>query len=60
VTYGIGFSPVGRGVGAFLGAYAALLLVWTGRGNDWLRAGARAFTTLLLATSWLFPWHPSY
>lgn len=35
----------------------ALLLVWTWRGADWLRAGAWAGTGLLLATSWLLPWY---
>jgi glycosyl transferase family 87 len=41
-------------------AYAALviyLLIWTHRGNDWLRAGAWATTGLLLATAWLLPWY---
>ncbi len=45
---------------AFLALYAALvvyLLVWTYRGNDWLRAAAWATTGLLLATAWLLPWY---
>lgn len=45
---------------AFLTLYAALvvyLLVWTHRGNDWLRAAAWAMTGLLLATAWLLPWY---
>jgi len=45
---------------AALALYAALtahLLVWTYRGNDWLRAAAWATPGLLLATSWLLPWY---
>ena len=45
---------------AFLAFYAALivyLLLWTYRGNDWLRATAWATTGLLLATAWLLPWY---
>jgi alpha-1,6-mannosyltransferase len=40
--------------------YAALvasLLLWTYRGNDWLRAAAWATTGLLLASAWLLPWY---
>lgn len=33
------------------------LLIWTARGNDWLRATAWATTGLLLATAWLLPWY---
>jgi hypothetical protein len=45
---------------AVLALYAALvayLLLWTHRGNDWLRAAAWATTGLLLATAWLLPWY---
>lgn len=45
---------------AALTLYAALvayLLLWTRRGNDWLRAAAWAATGLLLATAWLLPWY---
>jgi alpha-1,6-mannosyltransferase len=38
-------------------ALVAYLLVWTYRGNDWLRAAAWATTGLLLATAWLLPWY---
>ncbi len=44
----------------FLALYAALfayLLIWTYRGNDWLRAAAWATTGLLLTTAWLLPWY---
>jgi alpha-1,6-mannosyltransferase len=45
---------------AALVLYATLvvyLLVWTHRGNDWLRASAWASAGLLLATAWLLPWY---
>jgi Glycosyltransferase family 87 len=45
---------------AFVALYASLviyLLIWTHRGNDWLRATAWATTGLLLATAWLLPWY---
>jgi hypothetical protein len=45
---------------AALTLYATLvayLLIWTYRGNDWLRAAAWATTGLLLATAWLLPWY---
>jgi hypothetical protein len=45
---------------AALALYAALvayLLVWTWRGNDWVRAAGWAGLGLLLATSWLLPWY---
>lgn len=45
---------------AALTLYATLviyLLIWTQRGNDWLRATAWATAGLLLATSWLLPWY---
>lgn len=45
---------------AALALYAAVviyLLIWTYRGNDWLRAAAWATTGLLLATAWLLPWY---
>jgi hypothetical protein len=41
----------------FYAALIAYLLVWTYRGNDWLRAAAWATTGLLLATAWLLPWY---
>ena len=39
------------------GALFALLLAWTWRGGDWLRAAAWAAAGLLLATAWLLPWY---
>ncbi|HEX6206614.1 MAG TPA: polyprenol phosphomannose-dependent alpha 1,6 mannosyltransferase MptB [Solirubrobacterales bacterium] len=38
-------------------AAIAYLLVWTWRGNDWVRAAAWAALALLLATAWLLPWY---
>ena len=42
---------------ALYAVFVTYLLVWTYRGNDWLRAAAWATTGLLLATSWLLPWY---
>jgi hypothetical protein len=39
------------------GALLALLLAWTWRGGDWVRAAAWAGLGLLLATAWLLPWY---
>ena len=33
------------------------LLIWTWRGDDWLRCAAWASFALLLATAWLLPWY---
>lgn len=43
--------------GALFASLIVYLLVWTHRGNDWLRAAAWATTGLLLATAWLLPWY---
>jgi alpha-1,6-mannosyltransferase len=43
--------------GALFAALIVYLLIWTYRGNDWLRATAWATTGLLLATAWLLPWY---
>jgi alpha-1,6-mannosyltransferase len=42
---------------ALYAAFLAYLLIWTYRGNDWLRAAAWATFALLLATAWLLPWY---
>ncbi len=39
------------------GAALAFLLLWTWRGDDWVRAAGWAALGLLLATSWLLPWY---
>ncbi|HET8815431.1 MAG TPA: polyprenol phosphomannose-dependent alpha 1,6 mannosyltransferase MptB [Solirubrobacterales bacterium] len=38
-------------------AFVTLLLAWTWRGGDWVRAAAWTALALLLATSWLLPWY---
>jgi alpha-1,6-mannosyltransferase len=42
---------------ALYAGLVAYLLIWTYRGNDWLRAAAWATTGLLLTTAWLLPWY---
>jgi len=39
------------------GALVIYLLIWTARGNDWIRAAAWATFALLIATAWLLPWY---
>ena len=54
-----GLDPYATRIAA-LALYAALvayLLLWTYRGNDWLRAAAWATAGLLIATAWLLPWY---
>jgi hypothetical protein len=54
-----GLGPDGVRLAAAL-LFAALviyLLVWTARGNDWIRASAWSTYALLLATAWLLPWY---
>jgi alpha-1,6-mannosyltransferase len=43
--------------GVLYAIFVTYLLIWTARGNDWLRASAWAMTTLLIATAWLLPWY---
>ena len=38
-------------------ALVVYLLIWTARGNDWIRAAAWTAFALLLATAWLLPWY---
>jgi hypothetical protein len=38
-------------------AVLLLLVVWTLRGGDWIRAAGWAALGLLLATDWLMPWY---
>jgi len=54
---GIGKESARIGALALYAVLIAYLLVWTWRGNDWLRATAWASLGLLLATSWLLPWY---
>jgi hypothetical protein len=54
-----GIDPSALRLAALLGLAAAVawLLVWCGRGGDWVRACGWASLALLLATSWLLPWY---
>ncbi|HET7120642.1 MAG TPA: polyprenol phosphomannose-dependent alpha 1,6 mannosyltransferase MptB [Solirubrobacterales bacterium] len=54
-----GLDPDGVRLAAALlyAALVALLLHWTWRGGDWVRAAAWAALGLLLATAWLLPWY---
>lgn len=54
-----GFDPgaVRLAAAILFAAAIAYLLVWTWRGNDWVRASAWAALALLLATAWLLPWY---
>jgi alpha-1,6-mannosyltransferase len=54
---GMGVGATRAGAWAIYAALVTYLLVWTYRGNDWLRAAAWATTGLLLATAWLLPWY---
>jgi alpha-1,6-mannosyltransferase len=54
---GIDEGATRAGALALYAALVAYLLVWTYRGNDWLRGAAWATFSLLLATSWLLPWY---
>jgi hypothetical protein len=54
-----GLDPDGVRLAAAIlfAALVALLLAWTWRGGDWVRAAAWAGFGLLLATAWLLPWY---
>jgi hypothetical protein len=54
---GLGPEPLRIAALAVYAAALAYLLLWTWRGNDWVRAAAWAAAGLLLATSWLLPWY---
>lgn len=43
--------------GLLFAALVIHLLIWTARGNDWIRAAAWATFALLIATAWLLPWY---
>ena len=50
-------DTVRQGALYIYGAFFALLLTWTWRGGDWVRAAGWAGAGLLLATTWLLPWY---
>lgn len=54
---GLDATAVRTGALTLYAAFFIYLLVWTWRGNDWLRAAAWASLGLLLATAWLLPWY---
>jgi hypothetical protein len=54
---GVGATPVRIAALSLYGALVALLLGWTWRGGDWVRAAAWAGVGLLFATAWLLPWY---
>jgi Glycosyltransferase family 87 len=54
---GLDPDPVRAAAFAFYGLLVVLLLRWTWRGGDWVRATAWATAALLIATSWLLPWY---
>jgi hypothetical protein len=54
---GLGPGPLRIAALAIYAGALAYLLLWTWRGNDWVRAAGWAAVGLLLATSWLLPWY---
>jgi hypothetical protein len=54
---GLGPDGVRLAAALLFGALVTYLLVWTARGNDWIRAAAWSTFALLLATAWLLPWY---
>jgi alpha-1,6-mannosyltransferase len=53
----VGVDPVRYTALALYVAVLLLLVVWTLRGGDWIRAAGWAALGLLLATDWLMPWY---
>jgi hypothetical protein len=53
----VGREPVREAMAVLYIALVGLLLVWTARGADWLRAAAWAGLGLLLAASYITPWY---
>jgi Glycosyltransferase family 87 len=54
---GTGTEPIRIAALAVYGLGVALLVAWTARGGEWLRAAAWAGFGLLLASGWLLPWY---
>jgi hypothetical protein len=54
---GLDASGVRLAAALLFAALVLYLLVWTARGNDWIRAAAWAGFALLMATAWLLPWY---
>jgi hypothetical protein len=53
----VGVDPVRYTALALYVVVLLLLVVWTLRGGDWIRAAGWAALGLLLATDWLMPWY---
>jgi len=54
---GLGAGGVRLAAALLFAALVIYLLVWTARGNDWIRAAAWTAFALLIATAWLLPWY---
>jgi glycosyl transferase family 87 len=54
---GLGAGGVRLAAALLFAALVVYLLIWTARGNDWIRAAAWSTFALLLATAWLLPWY---
>jgi hypothetical protein len=54
---GLGPDEVRVAAALLFAALVLYLLIWTGRGGDWIRASAWTAFGLLLATAWLLPWY---
>jgi hypothetical protein len=54
---GLGPDGVRLAAAILFAALVIYLLIWTARGNDWIRAAAWTAFALLLATAWLLPWY---
>jgi hypothetical protein len=53
----VGRDPVREVMAALYIALVGLLLLWTARGTDWVRAAAWAGLGLLCAASYITPWY---
>ncbi|HET9154632.1 MAG TPA: polyprenol phosphomannose-dependent alpha 1,6 mannosyltransferase MptB [Solirubrobacterales bacterium] len=54
---GLDSNGVRLAAAVLFAALVIYLLVWTARGNDWIRASAWTAFALLIATAWLLPWY---
>jgi hypothetical protein len=53
----LGSNGVRLAAALLFAAMVLYLLIWTARGNDWIRAAAWTTFALLIATAWLLPWY---
>lgn len=54
---GLGPNGVRLAAAILFAALVIYLLIWTARGNDWIRASAWTAFALLIGTAWLLPWY---